>query len=77
MAGTYWDKEEVVGEVDKDLYSKYIVSACEKNGKKFINVREWYHTQADPTWKPSKSGMAIPDGVAQKVLAALGVAASK
>ena len=69
--GGYWDAETIVAELPKDDFAKYVVSACVKNGKKFVNVREWYHTSYDPTWKPSKSGMAIPVGVAQDLVHAI------
>lgn len=60
MAEKYWDSEEVVGEVKKDEFAKYIVSACTKGGKDYINVREWYCTRTDPNFRPAKSGMALP-----------------
>ena len=73
MANAYWTREEVIAEISKNDTSKYIVSRCEKDGRKFINVREWYCTRNDPTWKPAKSGMAIPveNGIAEKTLEAM------
>jgi len=56
---SYWDKEEVISEIHLSEKSKIVVSAVEKNGKQFVNVREFYCTSQDPTWKASKNGMPV------------------
>lgn len=72
MAGAYWDEEVVVEEIPKGELAKYIVSRCKKGGKEYINIREWYCTRTDPTWRPSKAGMTLPPGdVTKHVLNAL------
>ena len=72
-SGGYWDAEVVVAEIPKDDFAKYVVSKCAKGGKEYINLREWYHTRNDATWKPAKAGAAIPvpNGVAKGVITAL------
>jgi len=69
----YWEEETVVAEVTKDSFAKYIISNCKKSGKRYINVREWYHTSNNPTWLPAKAGCAIPinGAVALNVIAAM------
>lgn len=68
---SYWDEEIIIAEIPKDTYSKYIVSQCTKNGKTFINLREWYCTSKDPQFKPAKAGAAIPVRLAEQVAQAL------
>ena len=68
---SFWDKEEVVAEVNKSDKGKYIITKAEKSGKQYIGIREWYCTQNDPTWKPGKNGMNLPMTVAKEVLEAL------
>ena len=72
-SGGFWDAEIVITEVPKDDFAKYIISKCAKGGKEYINLREWYHTRNDPTWKPARAGVAIPisTGVAREVITAL------
>jgi len=59
MAG-FWDSEEPIREISKGETSKYCVHYVTRQGNSYINVREWYCTRNDPTWKPAKAGMAIP-----------------
>ena len=75
----YWDEEVVVAEIPKDTYAKYIVSKCKKGTKEVVNVREWYNTKLDPTWRPSKSGMAVPiaDGTCWNLIQAMTEANAK
>jgi Transcriptional Coactivator p15 (PC4) len=68
---SYWDSEIYLAQVEKTPTSQYQVHAVEKSGKRYINIREWYCTKTDPTWKPSKSGMAIPLEQAEEVMLAL------
>jgi hypothetical protein len=56
----YWDSEEVLCEVPKSEKAMVRISHTIKNGRDYLNVREFYCTSNDPTWKPSKSGMTFP-----------------
>jgi hypothetical protein len=72
-AAKYWDEETIVQEIGKNAFAKYIISDCKKNGKRYINIREWYHTQNNPTWLPAKAGCAIPvdNAIALNVITAM------
>ena len=72
----FWDNEEVVGEVVKSEFSKYVIAITEKNGKAYISIREFFCTRKDPNWTPTRQGMNIPAEFADVVLQKLGVAAS-
>lgn len=58
--GKYWDTEVLMPEIQKGEHAKYVVSACTKDGKPYVNIREWYNTQKDPEFKPGRSGMSFP-----------------
>jgi len=60
MPNQYWDRVESVQWVDRSERSKYQVLVGEKNGKTFVNIREFYKTQYNPEWLPSRNGMSIP-----------------
>ena len=75
MAANYWDKEKELNVISKGPKAEVRISLVEKNGKQFVNVREWYCTANDPTWKPSKSGMSIPVGtVGEEIASSIKVA---
>ena len=57
----YWDNEVIIDEVQVGSRTKYIISACQKDGKKFVNVREWYWAKNDETPKPGKHGICLPN----------------
>ena len=68
----YWNIEKIVAEVERSPLSKYVVSDCVKGDKRVVNLREWYRTSSDPTWKPSKNGLTLPHGdVARQVINAM------
>lgn len=69
MADNFWDSEEVIVELDKnDRGEKIIVKACEKQGKKFVDVRTYYLKAEILT--PGK-GIAIPDNLVDEVAGAI------
>ncbi len=69
MADAFWDKEEVVAEIDKnDRGEKIIIKNCEKRGKKYVDVRTYY--LKDGELSPGK-GIAIPDDLADEVAQAI------
>ncbi|WP_304459241.1 hypothetical protein [Alicyclobacillus sendaiensis] len=38
----FWDKQETVGEIMRGKYNTIVVSRCEKNGNKYVDIRNWY-----------------------------------
>lgn len=70
MANAFWDKEEVVAEIDKnDRGEKIIIKNCEKRGKKYVDVRTYYIDKVGEL-APGK-GIAIPDDLADEVAQAI------
>ena len=74
---SFWEHEVVVAEIKKSATSKYVVSAATRKGRSYVNVREWYCTKADPTFKPAKAGMAIPIKNFEELSRAMKAAAEK
>jgi hypothetical protein len=68
---TFFDKEKVIAEIAKSEFSKYIVSAAEKNGRRYLNIKEWYCTAYEPEWRPAKQGVMVPVQLGEDVIAAL------
>lgn len=65
---SFWESETIINEIPKTDFAKYIISICEKNGKKYLNVREWYSTKKSPKLRPGKSGICMPIDVAGNLL---------
>ena len=65
----YWDVEKEIAEIPASGTSKIAVIRGKKSGKEFVAIREWYCTQSDPTWKPSKNGINVHAGNVAKLLA--------
>lgn len=55
-----WDNYKVIGEVKKSDKIKIVVGAGIRDGVKYLNVREFYFTKKDSTWKPGRDGITIP-----------------
>lgn len=55
-----WDNYQVVGEVQKSDKIKFVVGAGIRDGVKYVNIREFYYTKRDSTWKPGRDGITIP-----------------
>mgnify|MGYP000945934044 CR=1 FL=1 len=47
--------------IEKSTTQRINIEAKEFNGKKYIDIREYYiESLDDPIWKPSKKGVTIP-----------------
>lgn len=69
MAGEFWDKEQVVKEIDKNNRGeKIVIKICEKRNKTFVDVRTYY--LKDGQYAPGK-GIAIPNDLADEVAQAI------
>lgn len=55
-----WDNYEVVGDVQKSTYIKFVVGAGIRDGVRYINIREFYLRRKDNTWMPGRDGITIP-----------------
>ena len=55
-----WDNYRVVGEVKKSDKIKFVIGAGVRDGVRYLNIREFYHTKKDDAWKPGRDGITIP-----------------
>lgn len=55
-----WDNYQVVDEVQKSDKIKFVIGAGVRDGVKYINIREFYYTKRDSTWKPGRDGITVP-----------------
>jgi hypothetical protein len=72
MSKKFWDTEEVIAVVQKTEKTEVRISKCTKDGDTIISIREWYHTNNDPTKKPGKNGINIPaNSIGDKISASI------
>jgi hypothetical protein len=67
-----WDNQEVLGEAMVSEKTKIVVSACIRDGIRYIGLKQWYQTK-EGEWKPgfdwccfatnpyTKAGEQLPD----------------
>jgi len=55
----FWDSEKVLASIPKADSKLIKISLCEKQMKKYINIREFYFDSGN-NLRPGKSGIAIP-----------------
>jgi hypothetical protein len=65
MAGSFWDKEKLVKEVEINEKNKMVVKKVCKNNKEYVDVRKYYLSK-DGEWLPGK-GITIADDLADEV----------
>jgi hypothetical protein len=58
MANNFWDKEELLGTIQKGS-EQIQVRATERKGKAYIDIRNYYMDE-DGEYRPSPKGLAIP-----------------
>lgn len=51
--------EKVIGEIDKGKTEKIVVRITNWKGKDRIDIREFFMSQRDKKWCPTKKGTAI------------------
>ncbi len=66
---SFWDSEELIGEVGKNKSEKYVVKKLFKNDKEYRDVRIYYNE--DGEFKPSKKGIVIPNDKLDKIIGLL------
>lgn len=58
IESSYYDKETLVSEIEKNETKKIRVTVGEKKNNAYINIREWYLDATDE-WIPGKQGMTL------------------
>ena len=72
----FWDREIAQTVVPKYADVNYHVSKTAKNGKVYINIREFFRPRDSDEWLPGKAGITVPvaDGIAATLLTAMHIA---
>lgn len=58
IESSYYDKETLVSEIEKNETKKVRITVGEKKNNAYINIREWYLDATDE-WRPGKQGMTF------------------
>ena len=58
IESSYYDKETLVSEIEKNETKKIRVTVGEKKNNAYINIREWYLDTTDE-WRPGKQGITL------------------
>ena len=58
IESSYYDKETLVSEIEKNETKKIRVTVGEKKNNAYINIREWY-LDGEGEWRPGKQGMTF------------------
>ena len=68
---TFWDKETLIGTVEKNATERIAVRRVERRGRAYVDIRiEWRRQDGDEFF-PSKRGVVIPAEALDDVLALL------
>lgn len=63
----FWDKQTTIGTVKKNKVENLIVSVCEIDNKKFIDIRTYRHFK-DDEYKATSKGITLPFNKKQELL---------
>lgn len=55
-----WDNHEEVAFIQKSRALSFHISACTRNGYRYVTIRECYKSREDGLWRPGKNGLSIP-----------------
>jgi len=70
VAKKFWDKEGKVEIVEKNGNgSELRIRRVERNGRKFVEVREWFYAEKEDKMLPTKKGVVIPEDIVDDVTA--------
>ncbi|MDP4092224.1 MAG: transcriptional coactivator p15/PC4 family protein [Bacillota bacterium] len=56
----FWDKEELVGKIEKNNREEIQIKRVEKNGKVYLDIRVFWMDSSSDEFRPSQKGVAIP-----------------
>lgn len=66
MTESFWESEEVLGEVKKNSREKFVVTRVSNKGKFYRDIRIYY--VAGEEYKPSSKGIVIPEDKMEELL---------
>jgi len=56
----FWDSEEFIGKIMKNSREEIHIKKVEKKGRKYLDIRVFWHDSSSDEFKPSQKGVAIP-----------------
>lgn len=56
----FWEKEDLVGKIEKNNKEEIHVKKVEKNGRQYVDIRIFWMEKESNDFKPSPKGIAIP-----------------
>ncbi len=62
---------KLLGTVDKNSRERIEVRAAEYQGHQYIDIRTYWRTTDDETWKPSKKGVTVRPEMVGELIAVL------
>ncbi len=62
---------KLLGIVDKNNTERIEIQACELEGHPFIDIRTWWRSKNEDTWKPSRKGITLHPGLVDELIAVL------
>lgn len=57
MATSFWEKHEVIAEIEKNKREKVIVAKCERQGKEYMDYR--IYVEKDDSYVPTSKGYTL------------------
>ncbi|MBE3598611.1 MAG: transcriptional coactivator p15/PC4 family protein [Limnochordaceae bacterium] len=67
----FWDRETVVGTIEKNATERIAVRRVERRGRAYVDIRIEWRRQDGEEFFPSKKGVVIPEEALDDVLALL------
>lgn len=56
----FWDREELIGKIEKNNREEIHVKKVEKKGKEYIDMRVFWFDSSSDEFRPSQKGITIP-----------------
>ena len=66
---SFWDREKLVAEMEKGRNKVVTFKVVEKNGKVYGESREWFWSERENKWLPTKKGNVVPSDVIEDFVA--------
>ena len=64
----FWDKQEIVGRVDKNKREQVVVSKCERQGKEYLDVRIHAKLSTNDEIIPTSKGFSVEKSIGKEIL---------
>ena len=71
QGSTFWDREMLVGTVEKNATERIAVRRVERRGRAYVDIRVEWRRQDGDEFFPSKRGVVIPEDAVEDVVVLL------